>query len=356
MDIKISFIVAIYNVAQYLPTCLASLATFSSPFIEIILINDGSTDDSLRICKQYCHTHTNMHLITQENKGVSAVRNLGIQKARGEWICFIDGDDYMIENTDTILLNLLDSYYDIIFFGYKKVPTASFPTNQTEFVGKKILTSADMELIRIGILNCDFKKGLSYRYSNIEYCTPWGKLYKKSFLNTYNLTFTDGVKRGQDSLFNFQAYQHVKYALLVSSLCYCYRIQENSISQKYNAYIANYNYLLTEEMKNSISNFDSKFFLNNFYLFALRQYLYTLKLDCFHPDNHKPYKAKKRFALTLKSYPLYKLAFQHGILQDLRFTIRIPAFLCKYNCFFAVKILFNFRNLLSQIKIFISKS
>ena len=95
--IKISVIVPVYNVEKFLSTCLESILDqgLSEQEYEIILINDGSIDGSLAICNLYAKAHSNIHVYSQENQGVSLARNLGMSKARGEWVMFLDSDDYL---------------------------------------------------------------------------------------------------------------------------------------------------------------------------------------------------------------------------------------------------------------------
>lgn len=103
---KISVIVAIYNASRYLRECLDSIVNqdFKGEY-EVILVNDGSTDDSLSICQEYASKHTNITVLSGENGGVSVARNKGIHAAKGEWFVFVDADDIIFPNALTILYN-----------------------------------------------------------------------------------------------------------------------------------------------------------------------------------------------------------------------------------------------------------
>ena len=109
-NIKLSFIVPVYNVEKYLRKCMDSILAQDYSNYEIILIDDGSTDDSGAICDEYTHTHHTSNIthqtcpirvIHQDNAGLSAARNAGIKAARGTYLCFVDSDDYEVEFYDS---------------------------------------------------------------------------------------------------------------------------------------------------------------------------------------------------------------------------------------------------------------
>ena len=117
MNRIISVIIPIFNAEKYLRKCLDSVCNQTYPFLQIILIDDGSTDSSLSICREYCFKDERFELISQENKGVSAARNIGIDRAKGAFISFVDADDYLKPNTyEKAIEKIGDS--DAIFFGF----------------------------------------------------------------------------------------------------------------------------------------------------------------------------------------------------------------------------------------------
>ena len=107
---KISVIIPVYNVENYLKRCLNSVLNQTLKDIEIICVNDGSTDDSAQICEEYALKDERFSVFHQENKGVSAARNKGLSLAEGEYICFIDSDDSIKENYLSHLLSLFVDY------------------------------------------------------------------------------------------------------------------------------------------------------------------------------------------------------------------------------------------------------
>lgn len=105
----ISIIVPVYNVEKYLDRCVQSILIQSFKRFELILVNDGSTDNSFEICQKYRKKDSRVILISQENKGLSAARNTGLNNAHGDYICFIDSDDFIEKDYLKLLLNNLKS-------------------------------------------------------------------------------------------------------------------------------------------------------------------------------------------------------------------------------------------------------
>ncbi len=114
MKDKVSVVVPIYNVEKYLPKCIESIQMQTYNNLEIILVNDGSTDSCLKICEKYKKLDKRVIIINKENGGLSDARNFGIEKATGKWITFIDSDDYVEKDYIETLMSLSDSDdYDV---------------------------------------------------------------------------------------------------------------------------------------------------------------------------------------------------------------------------------------------------
>lgn len=114
---KISVIVPIYNAENFLERCIDSLLAQTIEDFELILVNDGSTDSSKRICERYKSKDKRIILINQQNSGPSASRNSGLNIAKGEFICFVDADDYVGKEYLSCMLNKIDEETDLIFQG-----------------------------------------------------------------------------------------------------------------------------------------------------------------------------------------------------------------------------------------------
>ena len=187
LEEKISIIIPVYNNEKYLERCIVSLINQTYKNLEIILINDGSTDNSRIICEKYLKKDKRVILVNQKNGGVSAARNKGIEIATGSWIGFVDSDDWITENMYEILhINAIENNADISIGGYIRTDI-----EKPAFESKKTL-----EIL-------DNKTALEYLILDKEgYATSvWNKLYKIDVVK--NILFDKTIKYGEDLLFNF---------------------------------------------------------------------------------------------------------------------------------------------------------
>ena len=154
---KVSIVIPIYNAEKYLSRCLDSIINNDYKNIEIILMNDGSTDTSKIICEKYCRKYKYIRLFNNQNQGVAITRNIGLEHIKGEYVMFIDNDDWIERNyISTYVKNLENKKYDAIFGGYKRV-------NSENKVLDKVVLKSDNE------------------FSKYKVVAPWAKLYRVSF-------------------------------------------------------------------------------------------------------------------------------------------------------------------------------
>lgn len=186
---KISIIVPIYNTQNYLQKCLDSLVNQTYKNIEIILVDDGSTDDSYKICESYKGKYENIVIIHKENGGASDARNEGLRNAKGDYIHFIDSDDFLIkDNLYSDVLKIIDTYKPNIIFslykGYDK-------NNYSEIESQPLYNSNGF--YEGNVLLDVLKNG----YIMTLTC-PVNKLFNRRFLLDNNLFFTVGLDHEED--------------------------------------------------------------------------------------------------------------------------------------------------------------
>ena len=172
---KISVIVPFYNSSKYIRCCLDSLVNQTYKDLEIIFVNDGSMDDSEEIVKEYLTKYNNIFLYTITNHGQSYARNYGLSKASGEYIAFVDSDDYVdVDLFSSLSKKLKKKRFDILLFGYYAVDN-----------NKNILFSKKY--------NCLNENNVSdVEYLMTDPC-PWNKIYKKSFLDKVKFKLPVGI-------------------------------------------------------------------------------------------------------------------------------------------------------------------
>ena len=213
--IFLSFIVPAYNTSRYIGECIDSLESQNYSNYEIIIINDGSIDNTKKICEEYCKKYDNIKLINQNNKGVSYSRNLGIQEAKGEYIWFIDSDDKIKKDVLSDLKKHLNKNIDFIVMGYYKMYRTKL---------KKLVNEDD----KISIENIEENLILNNKIGG--YIA--NKIYKKEILIRNKIKFDEKKTCCEDLLFNRMYIKYCKNILILNEAYYYYRQCKNSATGK----------------------------------------------------------------------------------------------------------------------------
>ena len=239
---KYSVIIPIYNAEKTLKRCLDSLLPQLNNEIEVLLINDGSTDNSAKICKEYVAKNSCFKYFERENAGVSAARNLGIDNAIGDYIAFIDSDDYVTQDMYMMMCQVLHEYnYDYIVFpiistdGITEIKESQIPFDAksrdevfpmvSDMITKKRINGPVSKVYKREILNCNqirFPVGCSIsedRAFNIAY-----SLYITS-MRVLDRSFYYAVTSGEESL--------SRTIRSVDELAYHFRIEEKYLNHAY---------------------------------------------------------------------------------------------------------------------------
>lgn len=257
MKPKISIIVPIYNVENYLARCLDSLLTQDYEDFEVIAINDGSTDNSLTILQEYAKKDPRIYIINKENNGVSSARNDGLSMAKGEFIGFVDPDDWIDSQMYKDMLKIAEEdQIDIVMCSYirefgthSKEKIFAFPERSNYFndeVHKKILRRL------VGPLNEEV--------ANPELLDAWGtvwsKVYRAEIVKNNNIQFVDLSEIGsnEDTLFNIHACYYAKSFVFLNRAYYHYwRANSTSITSKHNPNLINQFGKLYTRMENFLN-------------------------------------------------------------------------------------------------------
>lgn len=188
MEPKVSIIVPVYNVEQYLPKCIESILNQTYRNLEIILVNDGSTDSSGSICDEYASKDPRIKVLQQKNSGVSAARNYGLEIADGEYIGFVDSDDWLDDDMYSSLVDLAESNQaDLAICGYY-VNNDIDPSIKKEKAPERLT----QEMAIVKCLDIDyFSLGTSL----------WNKLFKSSLIKGHKLKLDESLVIGEDMLF-----------------------------------------------------------------------------------------------------------------------------------------------------------
>lgn len=240
--IKISVVVPVYNVEMFIRTCLDSLAGQTYHNIEIILVDDGSQDQSGSIIDEFAENKHNVISLHQPNSGVSLARNLGLSHATGEYILFVDPDDWIELDCCARLAEVVQMKpYDIVFFMDRTINEKTGDSSEFARGNNRELCIEDIQVLQYSNMCAE------YRSTGFHSGTPWGKLFRKSFLTENSFRFTAGVVKAQDVLFCTQCYEAVRLAYCLDYVGYNYRLMsEGSSNVRYNPKIVDGTRLLLE--------------------------------------------------------------------------------------------------------------
>lgn len=213
-DLKVSVIVPVYNCEKYLHKCLESLITQTYKNIEIICIDDGSTDRSGEMLEFFAKKDDRIKVIKQKNKGVSAARNAGLDVATGDYISFVDADDFVSYNAYEILTEVADEHdLDMIIFGGNIVPWR-----------EEMRWAQD-------IMNTSYKHYEDYNGCRLIFEQPaakpflWLHFVKRSlFEKPTKIRFNEDMKLGEDQLFQFNYVPRTKNVMVIDDKLYNYRV------------------------------------------------------------------------------------------------------------------------------------
>ena len=209
----ISVIAPVYNVEEYLEECLESIRQQTYTDIEVILVNDGSTDGSRELCERFCQKDSRFKLINQENKGQSVARNRGVKESTGEYLMFVDSDDIINKNVLEVLLPYMKTDVDIV--------ECRMTRNKEEFFLNKTSTIAFEGNAKKAILNC-------IEIREVKFC-PVTKLYRREIVE--KIPFLEGYIY-EDVFTGINYLKHIRKIIVIDYIGYYYRVRPNSTMTK----------------------------------------------------------------------------------------------------------------------------
>lgn len=209
-NIIISIIVPIYNVEEYLEECLESIRNQTYTNIEVILVNDGSTDGSKEICERFCQQDNRFKLVTQENQGASVARNRGVKESNGDYIMFVDSDDVVKDNIVEVLLSYMKTDVDIVECKSTRCKEELFENNPVNIIFEGESTEAIIK---------------SIEYKEIKYC-PFTKLYRRELVE--KVPFLEGVIY-EDVYTGINFLRYIRKMIVLDLNGYYYRVRTNSV-------------------------------------------------------------------------------------------------------------------------------
>jgi len=212
-NVKVSVIIPVYNVEQYLKQCLDSAVNQTLKDIEIIVVNDGSTDNSLEIIHEYSNKYKNIKVINKRNEGCYKARNIGLETAQGEYIAFLDSDDYIESNMyEKLYLKAKDTDADIVSSSYyisqdNNLKVVDFSSSI------KLLEKSNNKLIGAENILLD--------------AVIWSRIFKRQMLIDREIKFHSDIHTADDTFFHIISGLNAKKIVYIPDILYTYRISRN---------------------------------------------------------------------------------------------------------------------------------
>lgn len=213
-----SVIIPVFNAEKYLVNCIESILNQSYENFELLLVNDGSSDNSGYICDTYAEKDKRVKVFHTSNFGVSSARNLGLQNSSGEYILFVDADDWIEDGY------ILDFYNSIINYNFDLIVSGYHHDNL--ILKTNVIKSAIKEE---AIINDDIAKILTHLEDGNLLSSVWGKLFKKELIDDCKLVFDTKISFGEDTLFTWSYLIHINSISVLGCIGYHY-IQNNNLS------------------------------------------------------------------------------------------------------------------------------
>jgi glycosyltransferase involved in cell wall biosynthesis len=274
---NVSIIIPVYNCEKYLNKCIESVLKQTLTDFELILINDGSTDNSGRICDEYSNKDNRIIVIHQSNKGVGCARNKGIEISSGEYIYFCDADDWTEENLlEDNFQYAKDNNSDILVFGYFR----DYVDKHLELIRRESCSMSIMNMNTRDKFNNNFLT-LMQKGNAFLQCS---KLYKTSLIRNNNVRFNN-YKRSEDCLFNLKLY-NLRPKVFVNDKCYYHYIKYSDYETASGSYIKDYETIIFDIYEHELKfldGFDEKKLLLQEFNMHLLCNLYALLIEnTFH--------------------------------------------------------------------------
>ena len=334
--VKVSIIVPVYNTPEKaLRECVESAMRQTMKDIEIILVDDGSSDGSGAICDEYASQDVRIKVIHKENGGLSAARNSGYEAATGEWVTFVDSDDWIDAATCQETYNLGEANNtDLVIFGTVQEFENYKNPFKYHFHDGDIFHGDECKKLQTEIL--EFTGNIA---------TAWAKLIRKSVLDKNSIEHNAELRQGSEGIeFNIRLFEHIQSAVFTDKIFYHYVYNPNSISAKHNE--KNHYYVIRcfEEIRRQITASRNKEALEaRFYKRFSYVIVATAISGYFSPANSESYKEQKHGYNKYLSEPLVRDTLSEIVLSELDRQRSIILWLIKTHCFIPIKLLAKIR-------------
>lgn len=330
---KISIVVPIYNVENYLVKCVNSIVNQTLRDIEIILVNDGSTDDSGIICDKFAHFDSRIKVIHKPNSGVSDSRNIGFQNVTAEYVMYLDSDDWIDKETCyDAYQQVKEGDYDLLFWGR----VYEYPDKSViqKIVYEKDTVFEGSELHKLQLRMCGLiDKELSMPTRTDAFGASWGKLYRSNIIRDNNILFVEHNKIGsEDVLFNFMVFQKISNAKFLNKFYNHYRKDNpNSLTINHKSELFVRFLKLFELMENEIRNNNLGDEYYQVFKNRVGLSIINISISITSPNNGTSVYSQIKKIKNILSNPIYKEAINSLSTKYMPYYWQVFFLMCKYN-------------------------
>ncbi|MBO5621204.1 MAG: glycosyltransferase [Butyrivibrio sp.] len=352
---KVSLVVPVYNAADYLDRFMSGVLsqTMSQGDYEVILVDDGSTDDSGKRIDVYADSFDCVTAIHQENAGPAAARNTGLRIAEGEYVAFVDPDDTMEEKyLEVSYAQGRHNDADIVLFDAYRVQNIGDHAKREMWGHADYSFTAGDEKYKSSMQRqilypyMAAKVGDMTFHRNVPLAAPWDKLYRRSFLLSNALEFPQQLRVLDDMCFNFRAFGAAARVTYIPTFLYDYTVVETSITNSYRADrlmqdVKVFEYLKDEINAMALDRTEARRFRQALYARIIKSFAIAMRLYFFNPANSHTDKEKlSEIRQTIDSMP-YKLAFKGIHLHNLEPKLVAVVVACRLKLMGLLKVMYK---------------
>ena len=328
---KVTIIVTAYNIEKYIERCLQSIFKQTYNNIEVFVVDDGSSDTTGIIAEKYCKGKEHYRYIRQENAGVSVARNVGIENASGDFIVFVDGDDYLDPIAIQEYIANIDQDTDILCSCCHAFTEES--TYDDHFFDRTyhMENMEEKERLFMQLLNGNYGKPNGKGATAVG--VPWGKLYRRSFLNRYSIRFDPELRRMQDNLFNMYAFYHARKIIYYDKAYYNYRLEHiQAKTTKYKPII----WLKVLNAREKFFDLHPEINKGSIHLGFLYEKYVGMAASASYASTEMKYDDAVREIKSIRKNPLFKEVFNSKSSEGIPMKLQIIKGLIKLKMYFAV--------------------
>lgn len=329
----ISVIIPIYNTGLSLSKCIDSVLDSTYEDMEIILVNDGSTDNSPKLCLEYCRRDARIQLISQENRGVSAARNTGIDASRGEWVVFVDSDDWI--SPDFLQMVAEEEPVDLLIFDFIKPCRNTVDAGEGEKYSVPLDSAEDRAVLVERLLQVEQLK----QAGHTDLRSPCGKAYRRSALVQHSVRFTTGVRVGEDTLFNAEFFLKMQSCRYIPVPVYQYMVRMGSASHSFVPGLSYSFSILQKKLYDALAVCQLFPRLEKAYAAkTLENMAYLLIKGIFHPRSGNTARENHELCIQMREDEIYASALKYNYRIG-NLPRRIMLFFFRLRCYHIVKII-----------------